>query len=235
MQAAIAERSSAILTVGLGGRAERCYTSFVHSDATRDRLCLALPRDERSGEPLVLQPGESTGVSFRLDRRRYFFACIVVGVERGGWRDGEGVITARWPSAVSRMQRRVYERVVPPVDERIQVYFGLFDGAEDDSRTGSAVGRCSGVLQDMSVGGCRVRADSASGLELGAVARCVLGAQCGSGPLRLDARLRHVQCVRDGTQSLGFEFSDLSASAEGRCRMAHLASLAAQFRASHGA
>ncbi len=210
---AVREGRSAILSRRLDGQTDCNDTGFVSGSADRQQLILSLPRDADLQNPLTLIAGEIVCVSFRRNRRKYFFASVVEEVD-------DGNVAVRWPDVVSRMQRRVHERVTPPSAERITVSLG-------DSNCPD------GVLEDLSVGGFRVRASAPSRLANGALTTCLFGHPDSAGALELNARLRHVQHCDDGTHSLGFEFADLNATAEGRCRMAHLAAIAARFRQSN--
>jgi hypothetical protein len=86
-----------------------------------------------------------------------------------------------------------------------------------------------GQLEDLSVGGMRVKAADPSDFEVGCSYRCVLTPRPGKPALVLETLVRHKEAAEQSRASIGFQFVGLEATQEGRRILDRLAQTVSQF------
>ncbi len=186
---------------------------------------LAIPMPVDNAEVELPHAGSSIGCTFRVGHKKCMFESTVSAIEQ---RDEDASVMLRWPSQVQQLQRRVFERCIPPDNSAIAVRFW-----RDDGPVGHESGLRdvrNGQLEDLSAGGIRVKVSREQGLEDGAVFRCSFTPKPGKPPFLVDAVLRHRAAADQSRSSLGFQFIGLEATAEGRRTLDRLARLVSHFQ-----
>jgi hypothetical protein len=138
------------------------------------------------------------------------------------------VINLGWPDHLQQLQRRVYERVRPMRDTVISVRFWREDQATASSVEARDVRH--GQMEDLSVGGMRVKAANPAAIEDGQTYRCVFAPKPGKPSFVLDALIRHHEDADQGRASIGFQFIGLEATPEGRRTLERLARTVTQLQ-----
>ncbi len=153
--------------------------------------------------------GDTLGGTFRLGHKKCMFCSVILGVKPHA--DG-ALWTLRRPDHLQQLQRRAYERAVPPKNEVVAVRF--WRDLHGDGPTDARVVR-HGQLEDISAGGMRIKVADPKEIELDRTYRCVFTPRPGKPALVLDAVLRHREAGDKGRASLGFQFVGLEISPEG--------------------
>jgi hypothetical protein len=166
--------------------------------------CLRLAHLE--GPPL--EPGQRVGVAFRRGHRKYVFSTVVDST------DADGMLVLRRPAVIQQMQRRVYQRACPPPGRpiRVTIWAGHVEDDADQAPTGSPL--LEGELEDLSVGGVRVRASSCPVLPEGTAVACSLCLTSRGAPALVNALYRHGERT-NACFSIGFQFIGLETRADG--------------------
>jgi len=185
-------------------------------------------------------PGATLGGTFRIGHKKCMFGSVLVSTEMN---DEEALFTLRWPDQLQQLQRRAYERALPPPGEVIAVRFWRDHGCAGHRPTGDpplhgATAPESrnvrhGQLEDISAGGMRIKVADPKDMELDCTYRCVLVPRPGKPPLVLDAVLRHREAVDNGRASLGFQFVGMETSAEGLRLLDRIARVVNHFQRAH--
>lgn len=171
-----------------------------------------------------LSAGENVGVTFRRAHKKCIFSTRVVHVVESP----EPTLDMEWPRRLQELQRRVFERTTPPAGQKVTVKFWrTADMWEEQVQPGCTH---EGTLEDISVGGIRVRAAGAQvfNLEEPFVCRIDLGGH--EEYLTLDAVLRHQEAPQDNASSLGLRFIGLETTEGGRQTMIRLARVVNRFQ-----
>lgn len=220
----IEQRRQIVLTFH-GSRGWRTFKStFQGGSAAVGHLQVATP-DPRDGSVLSLpQPDLAVGVTFRLGHKKCMFGTQVIPSQQ----DTGGVINLCWPDHMQQLQRRVYERVRPPRDTVIAVRFWQ-EGQPSESSVEARNVR-HGQLEDLSVGGMRVKTSNPADIEDGQTYRCVFAPKPGKPSFILDALVRHHEAADQSRASIGFQFVGLEATPEGRRMLERLARTVSQLQ-----
>lgn len=170
----------------------------------REDRCLRLTHVE--GPPL--ESGQRVGVAFRRGHRKYVFSAAVEGT------DPDGTLVLRRPAIIQQMQRRVYQRACPPPGRPISVtiWAGHVEDDAEHAPTGSPL--LQGEVEDLSVGGIRVRASSCPVLPEGTAVACSLCLTSRGTPALVNALYRHGE-RKNECFSIGFQFIGLETRADG--------------------
>ena len=188
------------------------YRSCFVSGSPQEKAVRVLTQAARSEDDGSLpQAGENVGVTFRLGRKKCMFGTLV---QAKAEHSQGALLTLRWPEKIHQLQRRAYERVVPPGGHVVPVRFWQ-EAADSAGRTESR-GVKHGQLEDLSAGGMRIQTADSTGFDIGQSYRCVFSPQPGSPALILDAMLRHYVTADRSRATLGFHFVGLEATAEGQ-------------------
>jgi hypothetical protein len=167
--------------------------------------------------------GELLGVAFRRGHKKCLFSTVVVD---GNALVGEATpgIVARWPSELQELQRRVYQRACPPPGRRMKV------GIRPVGTTPDQPPALTGVVEDLSAGGMRLRYEGEPDLDIeqGVHLDFALGRR--TAEVRVDATLRHCQAADEGSWSLGFQFAGMEATREGQELLARIARTVTDFQ-----
>ena len=219
---------------------------FAESHVEDGVIRLDVASEESRMPAQALRVGDQVGVSFRRGRTKCLFTSVVTaGAEHGcGAPAGLARITLRWPANLQQMQRRLYERVRPPLDGAIEiVLWSPEPGASGTPCTerpwsksadpGPPPGARRGRVLNLSAGGIAVVTERGEEWDPGGVFGCSFRPYSGADPLQFDVRLRHTDRTPDGGWTLGFQFLGLETSSAGQCRLAQLASIVTAFRRRH--
>ncbi len=202
-------------------------------DSAGKYLILEQPMPETGQAPPELAIGEKIGVSFRRGHKKCMCCVEVAKIIQFDLEDGVVVpaFEVPWPEKLQEMQRRMYFRAAVPAGRRIEVCLwegGAMDRAADDLK---ATPHHSGMLQDISAGGCRVLVDAVRDpcLQEGDTVGLQFQPDPRSEPLLLDAMFRHSEPMSSSRISLGFQFVGLETTLEGRRMLQALSRVVSAF------
>ena len=168
--------------------------------------------------------GSEVGVTFRHARKKCSFRSVIV--ESSSNPSAPWVL--RWPEYIRELQRRVFERTCPPDGTSIPVRFWrLADEADGTVDPGTI---CAGEVDDLSVGGVRVRAEVQERYILDETYCCRIRLEAQEEELALEAVLRHRGEPEGGTTALGFRFIGLEMTEAGQRNMITLARTVSRFQ-----
>jgi len=224
LEDSVEQKRQVVLTVH-GPRGWRTFKStLVEGSAATGKLHVAAPsiRDCPCVEPL--EDDLAIGVTFRLGHKKCMFGTHLVSSSD----ESNKVIILSWPDHLQQLQRRVYERVRPMRDTVISVRFWRADQPSAGSVEARDVRH--GQLEDLSVGGMRVKAANPAAIEDGLTYRCVFAPKPGKPSFVLDALVRHHEDADQGRASIGFQFIGLEATPEGRRTLERLARTVSQLQ-----
>jgi hypothetical protein len=167
--------------------------------------------------------GELLGVAFRRGHKKCLFSTVVV---EGNALIGEATpgLVVRWPSELQELQRRVYQRACPPPGRRMKVQIRPVGTPPDEPPA------LSGVVEDLSAGGMRLRCEGQPDLELDQAVHLDLALGRRTAVVRVDATLRHRQAADEGSWALGFQFAGMEATREGQELLARIARTVTDFQ-----
>ncbi len=224
LEDSICQKRQIVLTFH-GSRGWRTFKStFQGGSAATGHLHVTTPA-LRDGSVFQLpEPDAAVGVTFRLSHKKCMFGTQVAPPQQ----DSAGVINLRWPDHLQQLQRRVYERVRPPRDTIISVRFWR-EGQPAESGVEARNVR-HGQLEDISVGGMRVKTANPAEIEDGQTYRCVFAPKPGKPSFILDALVRHHEDADQNRASIGFQFIGLEATPEGRRILERLARTVSQLQ-----
>jgi hypothetical protein len=220
----IRQRRHVVLTHGGPGGWRTFKGEFV--DGSPDGASIVVRLHNRSDAALLR--GRSTaplGCTFRLNHKKCMFGSTMQRVDDTA--DGAHVVL-RWPDHLQQLQRRAYERSVPPAGTILAVRF--WREAGDGRAAGTTRNVRHGQLEDISAGGLRIRVSNAEGVELDASYRCAFTPGSGKPSFLLEAICRHREAAAEGRASLGFQLVGMEATAEGRRALQRLARLVSRFQ-----
>ena len=202
-----------------------CRLHFVSGSPESKTITVQTRRGDDQARDPVLPTGQTVGVTFRLGHKKCMFAAVVQSIAD---HDENRLLTLRWPEKIHQLQRRAYERAVPPAGRVIPVRFWREEGASTAQAESRRVKH--GQLEDLSAGGMRIQTADSSELKIGRTYRCVFAPQPGAPPLVLGATLRHHQRTDQGRASLGLHFVGLETTPEGRHLLDRLVKVVNQFQ-----
>ena len=226
-----------VLTHRVQGGWHTYKSRFLDCGQLGQRLVVEYPAPTDSQPSLEIVPGERLGLSFRRGHKKCLLAAEVL--ERCsfqhpdlGWLDA---LELHWPEVMQELQRRVYQRAAAPPGPPIPVL--LWHGGTEN-RKYLGTGRLesfTGTLQDLSVGGFRVRMTRKS--EPHFAEGDTVGCEFQPAPKRrimlLNATFRHCQDGDDDEFSLGFQIVGLETTPKGCEVLGDLARVVSWYQASH--
>lgn len=202
-------------------------STFLSGSSAEGRIIVEVPvlnPEDLAGLPAV---GATVGVNFRVGHKKCMFETVrVAHVDEAGT-----TMALHWPAELQQMQRRSYERSIPPPGTIVSVKF--FRTAPVDEHAGRDARY--GELEDLSAGGIRVNASDAEGLTLGHTFECIFAPRAGAAPVCCEVILRHREAAERGRASLGFQFVGLETTPEGRETLTRLGRIAAEYQRSNPA
>lgn len=169
------------------------------------------------------EKGARLGGTFRMGHKKCMFSSEVRGARS---QTAACDVVLSWPDQVQQLQRRAYERAVPPQGMVIAVRFWREGG---DATAETRVIR-HGQLEDISCGGVRIKVPDPMEVHTGCSYKCVFTPRQGKPALVLDTILRHRECTERGRASLGFQFVGLETSVERLRTLDRLARLVRHFQ-----
>ena len=182
------------------------------------RLVFELPQSE-DGTPFDdLIPAEKLQASFKHKHHKHLFSTTVLTVQDFYGPAGKSkAMFVGCPTTMQRIQRRAYFRASVPSNRVVRVSF-WFGGCESNP-AGTSPERpvWSGVVDDISAGGCQVRyrGDAAVILDTGDTVGLRMTFGMSDETLLTDAQFRHAIPADQGTL-IGFQFVGLGQSPEGK-------------------
>ena len=226
--ASVAENSSHAVISYLGPEGWRNYKCRFHSVLPGGDEVSLLAEEMSAGDHEFPKPGEVVGVSFRLGHKKCMFSAVLLGVDRPRL----PVVRLRCTSQLCQLQRRAYERAIPPRDVVVPVRFWHLVA------TGQSVGigreTRHGQLENISAGGMRIQTRSFHQPAIESTHRCILTARPGAPTLIVDAVLRHYDPVANERASLGFQFVGLESTSEGQQVLQSIVQIVNRFRRARG-
>jgi c-di-GMP-binding flagellar brake protein YcgR len=136
-------------------------------------------------------------------------------LESANWPAGTA-FSVSWPDEIQEVQRRAYQRATPPAGHAIAVRFWNSVTGPDGPQ------RRSGVMEDLSAGGLRVRTSEAYGLNEGDTVQVSFSVRSRGPAFVLDANFRHREQAPEGQWLLGFQFVGLESSRQGQQTLGEL-------------
>ncbi len=226
--ASVAENSTYAVISYHGPAGWRSYKCRFHSVPRGGDEVKLLAEDMPAGDQESPKPGEVIGVSFRLGHKKCMFSAVLLGVDR----PRETVVRLRCTGQLRQLQRRVYERAIPPRDVVVPVRFwhlvamGQSAGSGRDTRHGQ--------LENISAGGMRIQTRSFHQPAIESTHRCILTPRPGAPTLIVDAVLRHYDLVANERASLGFQFVGLESTSQGQQILQSIVQIVNRFRRARG-
>ncbi len=169
--------------------------------------------------------GELLGVTFRRGHKKCLFNAEVVEAATPPSSEpaGEG-FAVRWPADMQELQRRVYQRACPPPARLVKVGITPAGGRHGRPAT------ITGIMEDLSAGGIRVRCARDPGLTPGQDTRLTFGLGARGTQMDVDATFRHCEEAAHGHRSLGFQFVGLETSRDGQELLVRLSRIVTDFQ-----
>jgi hypothetical protein len=185
------------------------------------RLFVERPAPAAPDAPLPDIPvGGSIGVAFRRGHKKCLFTSVVVG--RGEYQLNDQMrvesLTLNWPDVVQELQRRAYYRAAVPRHKQVaaEIWQG---GTVNRKKAGTAVWPSyTGRLIDLSAGGLRLvlNANQNPRLNIGEPVGIEFRPDPTGPTFLLNGILRYLGPMPDGTLAMGFQFTGLEATIDGR-------------------
>ncbi len=201
---------------------------FVELAGGAPTLSLRVDLREHQSPTLLPTIGSTLGITFRLGHKKCMFNTVLLNTQR---RAEEAIWTVRKPEHLQQLQRRAYERAVPPKGAIIAVRFWQEIPGQDSSVDGRSVRH--GQLEDISAGGMRIKVADPKEIELDRTYKCVFTPRPGKPALVLDAVLRHREAADSGRASLGFQFVGMETTADGLRLLDRLVRVVNHFHRAH--
>ncbi len=198
---------------------------FALGSPTASDLLVRIPRVDGETEEFFPSKGDTLGGTFRVGHKKCMFCTVVQSVQI---QPTVALLALRWPDQIQQLQRRAYERAIPPRGTIVAVRFWRETGTADRALEARAVRH--GQLEDISCGGMRIRVADPKEVEIGTDYRCVFTPRPGKPSIVLDALLRHREAVDRGRASLGFQFVGLETTPESLRTLDRLARVVSHFR-----
>lgn len=186
-------------------------SSLIAGSAASRRIAVKPVTVEDMDSGSYPRAGDQLTVTFRRGHKKCTFASVVTSVERDG---SSATVHLHWPEFAGQLQRRLCERVSPPSHQVIPVRIWL--GAQTAARKNELRIVRNGQIEDLSVGGIRVKVPLADEFEIGATYCCAFTPQRGDPAVVVDTLLRHREATEQGRACLGFQIVGLESSTAGR-------------------
>jgi len=198
--------------------------AFVAARSGPSGLAIRVRPSREGDDPVNIRSGDTLGVTFRVGHKKCMFTTLVESAAR---LTTDGVLVVRAPDRLQQLQRRVFERAKPPGQAvvPVRIWQETASNLPVEARTIR-----HGQLEDMSVGGMRVKVACAEDFGIGAVYRCVFSPRSGKPSIIVDALVRHHEAATHGRASIGFQFVGLETSADGQRMMDRLAQTVTHFQ-----
>ncbi|MCH7925232.1 MAG: PilZ domain-containing protein [Planctomycetes bacterium] len=222
--ASVAENSSYAVISYHGPAGWRSYKCRFHSVTPDGNEVSLLAENMPAGDHGSPQPGEVVGVSFRLGHKKCMFSAVLLGVDH----PRDTVVRLRCTGQLRQLQRRVYERAIPPRDVVVPVRFWHLVATGQSAGNGRNTRH--GQLENISAGGMRIQTRTFHESVSGATYRCILTPQPGAPTLIIDAVLRNHDAVANERVSLGFQFVGLEATSEGQELLGSIVQIVNRFK-----
>lgn len=222
--ASVAENSSYAVISYHGPAGWRSYKCRFHSVTPDGNEVSLLAENMPAGDHGSPQPGEVVGVSFRLGHKKCMFSAVLLGVDH----PRDTVVRLRCTGQLRQLQRRVYERAIPPRDVVVPVRFWHLVATGQSAGNGRNTRH--GQLENISAGGMRIQTRSFHQPAIESTHRCILTPRPGAPTLIVDAVLRHYDLVANERASLGFQFVGLESTFEGQQLLQSIVQIVNRFR-----
>lgn len=206
---------------------------ILQADSAGEFLIIEHPQPAPGQAPPELAPGEKIGLTFRRGHKKCLCSVEIERLATFTLPDGQSVAAVQipWPEKLQEVQRRIFYRANVPPGRRIEVRF--WDGGigDRDPAELQLVPHHTGLLQDISGGGCRVEIDAARDPQLrtGDTVGIEFQPDPRSEPLHIDAVFRHTEDADRGKLALGFQFVGLEVTPEGRATLHALSRVVSTF------
>ena len=223
---AIREGRQLVLTYNLPDGWRRQKAVFVSGSPQARETVVQAILPEADTAACLPTPGLIVGGSFRLGHKKCLFSAAVRSC---GPRGKTVPISLTWPEHLSQLQRRAYERAVPPRGTVVAVRFWIDKG---DQQSPDARELRHGQMEDISAGGMRLKVADTIGVELERTYKAVFTPRPGKPVLILDSSLRHREAAESGRAFLGFQFVGMETSTEGLRTLDRLARLVSTYQRS---
>jgi len=178
-------------------------------------------------------PAEKLGLSFKLKHHKYLANVRVAGTDLFRLDNGTDihVLSLCFPMHMQRLQRRSFTRVAVPAGRIVRVSFWPGDYHCEPTGPSPQAPVYSGCVEDLSAGGFQVVVNviDPPEWEAGQTVGVRIAFGAGDETIYTDAQFRHCvqKCV--GQYSMGFQFSGLGYSKEGRNVLQILGSKISEF------
>lgn len=233
----LVEAAERRVQIVLSHRLDNVWTTHksrvLQADAANRCLVIEQPGVAPGQAPPELAPGERIGLTFRRGHKKCMCSVAVVRLGTFELTDAQTVpaVYADWPENLQEIQRRVYYRAAVPAGRRIEA--SMWDGGLVERKTADLqhVPHHTGLLQDVSAGGCRVLVEGSRNpqFEAGDTVGIQFQPDPRSAPLLLEAMFRHLEELPHGKLSLGFQFMGLEMTPEGRALLQMLSRVVSIF------
>ncbi len=205
---------------------------FLRGDSAGRFIVLAHPLPDPGQAPPELAPGERIGLTFRRGHKKCMCALEIdklVTFEQNGMTVAGFQVP--WPDKLQELQRRIYFRANVPAGRHIEVKVWEAGMVAERPDSWQAMPHHTGLLQNVSAGGCRVILDAIRDpqLETGDSVRIQFQPDPRSEPLTIEAMFRHGDEMPQRKLSLGFQFVGMELSAQGRDMLQALARVVSTF------
>ncbi len=201
---------------------------FLAAPGLQHHLLITGPLTTKNGAITTLTRGEQIGVSFRRGHKKCLFGSVVEDLQ-----EYPQAVVIEWPEQLQEFQRRVYHRSTPPRGVTIEVCLWPADTHGHTAPALPPEDACHGTLNDLSVGGIRIKTRTNPSFRIGQTIVCHFVHRRGAPPMSLEAMFRHRQREPNESESLGLQFVGLEATPGGRKRLVRLAQIVSEFQRSH--
>jgi hypothetical protein len=196
---------------------------------------------QRVTMPVMLQPGQTVGISFKygfesaVSGARFVFGAEVVAVESADIGQAcLGSVSLSMPAEVEVIQRRSFDRIMTPekMDVAVSVWSRNFLGGGGETPAVEVSQSWTGRLVDISAGGLAVAISLSQGpvLETGQFVSLKFAPLPTETPLAFNAYIKSVsQTAAGDSVCVGLEMVGLEASAEGRLILQRLCNVVEQY------
>ncbi len=173
-------------------------------------------------ETTVYRLGDVIGVSLRISHKKCMFSTVVLDVVHG---DTTTQLVVDWPTEVEMIQRRAFERAIPPSHRAVPVRFcPLMSSAQ-----GKSPRMRFGQLENISVGGMQLLSAEHTAPSLGTLCQCIITPERSVHAITLKGVTRHRKTQSNNRATIGIQFVGLEQS-EQRETLSHLLALIKQWQ-----
>jgi len=184
-------------------------------DASGQSVWISYPQSDRRPADYEFSPGQRIGITFRGGFRRYLFSAVIAAVEKSGI----PALQLDLPEELQVSERRVTPRVEMPALATVDASIWLGGRQVKHDEVDVVVPVWSGIVLDLSEGGCYVRTDSEVSryIEVGDVVglQLTIGEGDALEQIMIDAQL--CRSDPDGERLMvGLQFIDIDESKQTR-------------------